>query len=144
MESKEILRDRLDQIVKELIVTCRALPDPDVTIYAGWSAKDVLGHLTFWHESFARNVNDLVHNRTPTPLKGRLRDLNQQGVDEMRSCSLEEVITRLRAAQRIIQRNVSNPKLILIPYRKGVRDYTPEEHLDLVAKHIQHHLKSLR
>lgn len=144
METKEVLHDRLNTVVKELIAACRALPDPNAAIYEGWSAKDILGHLTFWHESFARNVNDLVHDRTPTPLKGRLRDLNQQGVAEMRPCSLEEVLGRLQAAQRIIQRTILNPKLILIPYRKGVRDYTPEEHLDLVAKHIHHHLKSLR
>ena len=144
METKEALRDRLNQIVKELIVTCRVLPDPNTAIYEGWSAKDVLGHVTFWHESFARNVADLVNDRKPTPLKGKLGDLNQQGVEVMRSCNLEEVIGRMQAAQRIIHANILNPKLILIPYRQGSRDYTPEEHLEVVVKHIQQHLTSLR
>jgi hypothetical protein len=144
METKEVLRDRLSQIVKELIAACRALPDPDAPVYEGWSAKDNLGHLAFWHESFARNVADLAHDRSPTLLKGTLRDLNQQGVDEMRSCSLEEVIGRLQAAQRIIQRNILNPRLTLIHYRKGSRAYTPEEHLRLVIDHINAHLKAIR
>jgi hypothetical protein len=144
METKEVLRDRLRQIVKELIATCRALPDPNAPVYEGWTAKDILGHLTFWHESFARNVADLAHDRQPLPLKSKLSDLNQRGVEEMRSCTLEEVISRLEAAQRIIHANIQSPKLILIPYRKGSRDYTPEEHLEIVAKHIQQHLKGIR
>ena len=144
METKEVLRERLSKIVKELITVCRSLPDPDAAIYEGWSAKDVLGHVTFWHESFARNVADLVHDRPPTPLKGKLSDLNHQGVAEMQSCSLAEVIGRLQAAQRIIQRNILHPKLTLIPYRKGSRDYTPEEHLNIVIDHINAHEKAIQ
>ena len=144
MDTKTVLRARLKKIVKELIATCRQLPDPDATVYEGWSAKDIVGHVTFWHESFARNVDDLTHDRQPTPLKGKLSDLNQQGVEEMRPCSLEEVIGRLEAAQRIIHGNILNPKLILIPYRKGSRDYTPEEHLSIVADHIGAHLKAIQ
>src|SRR5512137_3035385 len=102
METKEALLDRLTKTVAVLIAVCRQLPDPDAAVYEGWTAKDVLGHVTFWHESFARNVGDLVHDRKPTPLKGKLGDLNQQGVDVLRPCSLEEVIGRLEAAQRII------------------------------------------
>ncbi len=143
MDAKEALRDWLNKTVGELITVCRQLPDPDAAVYEGWSAKDILGHLTFWHESFARNVADLVHDRKPTPLKGRLSDLNQQGVDEMRPCSLEEVVGRLEAAQRIIHVNILDPKLILIPYRKGSRDYTPEAHLEIVTKHVEQHLKSI-
>lgn len=144
METRETLRDRLNLIVEDLITTCRALSDPDAAVYEGWSAKDILGHLTFWHESFARNVNDLAHDRLPAPLRGKLSDLNQRGVDEMRPCSLDEVIGRLQAAQRTIQRNILNPGLDSIPYRKGSRDYTPEEHLSIVIDHINAHLKAIR
>ncbi len=144
METKTELRDRLSKTVKELITTCQQLPDVNAVIYEGWSAKDILGHVTFWHESFARNVDDLAHDRQPHPLQGKLGDLNQRGVEELRSCSLEEVIGRLQAAQRIIHRNILNPKLILIPYRKGSRDYSPEEHLSIVVDHINAHLKAIR
>jgi hypothetical protein len=144
METKAELRDRLSKTVKELITLCRQLPDPDAAIYEGWSAKDILGHLTFWHESFARNVDDLAHERKPTPLKGNLGDLNQRGVAEMRPRSLEEVIERLQAVQRVIHANILNPRLTMIPYRKGSRDRTPEEHLEITGKHIQHHLKSIQ
>jgi hypothetical protein len=144
METKAVLLDELDKAVRQLIVICRQLPDLDAAVYEGWTAKDILGHVTFWHESFARNVADLVHDRKPTPLKGKLSDLNQQGVEAMRSCSLEEVIGRLETAQCIIRANILNPKLILIPYRKGSRDYTPEEHLGIVVDHIRAHVKAIQ
>ena len=144
METKEILLKRLDETVAHLIEVVRAASDHDTVVYEGWAAKDILGHVTFWHESFARNLDDLVHDRKPTPLKGRLGDLNQQGVAELRPCSLEEVIGRLEAAQRIIHADILNPKLSLIPYRKGSRDYTPEEHLSVVADHIEGHVKAIQ
>lgn len=28
-------------------------------VYKFWNAKDILGHITFWHESFAKNISDL-------------------------------------------------------------------------------------
>jgi hypothetical protein len=142
METREALLDHLTEVVTQLIEACRTV-EPEAAVYDGWSAKDILGHLTFWHESFARNVADLAHDRKPTPLKGKLGDLNQQGVDEMRQCALEEVIRRLEAAHHIIQANILSPKVILIPYRKGSRDYTPEEHLEMVTKHMQQHLKGI-
>jgi hypothetical protein len=46
MEAKEVLLERLSKIVKELITVCRALPDPNVAIYVGWSAKDTPRHIT--------------------------------------------------------------------------------------------------
>src|SRR5512137_2418614 len=144
METKEVMLKRLDETVTHLIEVCRTVPDPAAEVYEGWAAKDILGHVTFWHESFARNVDDLAHDRKPTPLKGKLSDLNQQGVAELRPGSLEEVIGRLEAAQRIIHANILNPKLILIPYRKGSRDYTSEEHLGIVADHIGVHVKAIQ
>jgi hypothetical protein len=144
MATREELRERLSQIVEEMIAACRQLPDLNLAVYEDWSAKDILGHVTFWHESFARNVADLVHERKPTPLEGKLSDLNQYGVAELRPCSVADVIRRLEAAQGIIHANILNPKLILIPYRKGSRAYTPEEHLNLVADHIGEHVKALQ
>ncbi|MFN8457024.1 MAG: hypothetical protein U0401_20555 [Anaerolineae bacterium] len=117
--------------------------NPDMVVYEGWTAKDILGHITFWHESFARNVSDIVNDLKPTPLTGRYRDLNRRCFDEMRVQTVEDVIKRLEVAHRVIQENILNTKLILIPYKKGSRDYTPEEHLDLVNKHIREHLRDI-
>ena len=39
---------------------------------------------------------------------------------------------------------ILNPRLTLIPYKKGSRDYSPEEHLEIVIGHIQLHLKDVK
>ena len=141
MESRENLFKQLDETVSRLLHIYRNLANPEIMVYEVWTAKDVLSHITFWHESFARNVSDLVHGIKPTPLKGRFIDLNQGGVDEMRQHSLDAVMARLEAAHKVIQENIRDPRLALIPYKKGSRDYTPEEHLEIVNEHIQSHLK---
>lgn len=144
METRQTLLERLNETVEQLRQTYQSLPDPALPIYELWSAKDVLAHLTFWHESFARNVDDLAHGRQPTPLKGRLRDLNQGGVEMMAHLTLAEVLERFEAAHVLLQAHILNPALTLIPYRKGSREYTAEEHLEIVTDHINHHLRDVR
>lgn len=143
MENRQILLEHLNKTIAQLLAVYHDLPDPNAVVYEFWSAKDVLAHLTFWHESFARNVDDLAHGRTPSPLKGRLRDLNQEGVDAMAHRALAEVLARFEAAHATIQANILNPALTLIPYRKGSREYTVEEHLDIVDDHINQHLRDV-
>jgi hypothetical protein len=143
MASRETQLKQLNETISCLLHIYRNLVDLEIMIYEMWTAKDVLGHITFWHESFARNVSDLVHDVKPTPLKGRYIELNQGGVDEMRKHSLDVVIARFLAAHEVIRENIQDPRLALIPYKKGSRDYTPEEHLAIVKEHIQSHLKDI-
>ena len=139
-ETRSSLLEQLDRLVEKLLDLYRTMPDPDIMVYELWTAQDVLAHLTFWHESFARNVSDLANGRPPAPLKGKLGDLNQAGVDAMKDCSLDTVLARFEAAHRVIQTTILNPTLGMIPYRKGSRDYTPDEHLEIVRDHIAKHL----
>ena len=143
IEQRRQLLARLNEVVGHLLDVYNRLPDPDSMVYEAWTAKDVVAHLTFWHESFARNVSDLAQGIKPTPLKGRLSDLNQAGVDAMQSQTLGAVLARLEAAQQTIQAHILNPQVVLIPYRKGSRDYSAEEHLDIVIKHITTHVQDV-
>ena len=86
----------------------------------------------------------LVSDIKPTPLKGKYSDLNQRCYDEMRQKPVEEIIQRLETAHGVIQENILYPGLCLIPYKKGSRDYTPDEHLDIVNEHIKEHLCDIR
>ena len=144
MVKREILLKQLNETISQLLDVYKSLADPEIAIYEEWTAKDVLGHIVFWHESFARNVRDIVNDIQPTPLKGKYSDLNQRCFDEMRTKTVEEIIKRLDVAHRVIQENILNPKLVLIPYKKGSRDYTPDEHLDIVNEHIKEHLSGIR
>ena len=144
MDTREILLKQLNETISQLFDVFKNMANPEIAVYEDWTAKDVLGHIVFWHESFARNVRDIVSDIKPTPLKGKYRDLNQRCINEMRQKTLEELIQRLETTHRVIRGNILNPKLGLIPYKKGSRDYPPDEHLDIVNEHIKEHLSGIR
>ncbi len=135
----EALLELLDSTLSGIYELYQLVDDPGMQIYEAWTARDILVHITFWHESFARNVSDLAAGKKPSPLKGTYRALNQRGNDEMAGLSIAEIIEKLRSAQRIIQENISSKKVKMIPYRVGSRDYSPEEHLEVVQEHIAAH-----
>ena len=144
MPTRQSLLTQLNESMAQFIAAYQQIADPNREVSEGWSAKDILAHVTFWHESFARNVDDLAHERKPAPLKGRLGDLNQQGVESMRTLPGEVILQRLKDAHQVIQAHILDPRLALIPYRKGSRDYTPEEHLRIVDDHIRAHLGAIK
>ena len=135
----EILRSEL----KKLIGFFEQGLDYDKMVYEYWNAKDILGHITFWHESFARNISDLGKGIKPSPLKGKLSEVNKQSVESTRNNSIANLIKRLKEAQNTIEEYVFLDKVILIPYKKGSRDYSKLEHLEVVSNHIHKHLKDI-
>jgi hypothetical protein len=143
MDARLNLLSRLDNTIARLFTVYGGIEHPEMVVIGEWTAKDILGHIVFWHESFARNVYDIASNVKPTPLKGRLTDLNQQSVVEMQLYSTETLLLRLESAHLVIRQNIRNPGLELIPYRQGSRPYTPEEHLEIVDRHLSGHLNDI-
>jgi len=134
----------LQNKVKEVIDFYQQELDFDKMVYPFWTAKDVLGHLTFWHESFARNLNDLSDGKKPIPLSGKLSEVNQRSVDSTRSISIPALLDRLSNAQKGINNCIGDTSISSIPYKKGSRNYSRLEHLEVVSGHIKKHLKDLR
>jgi hypothetical protein len=132
---------QLDEAIDQLIIAVRGIEHPESLRVDGWSAKDTLGHIAFWHESFARNVSALVSGREPVVLEGTYPRLNQQGVEASRAMTLGSIVGRIRRAQATIRRSIIKLQPdTAIPYRKGSRDYTPDEHLAMVRAHIIAHM----
>jgi hypothetical protein len=101
-----------------------------------WTAKEVLAHITFWHESFARNISDAGEKREPRVLKGSMNDVINRGVRENRDVPIDVLLRRTRKAQRTIEKHIFDNTIGLIPYKQGSRPYTRAEHLDVVTRHI--------
>jgi len=101
------------------------------------------GPPTLWHESFARNLDDLVQARRPSPLRGRLSELNERGVAEARTVSLDTLVERFRAAHATVRASIMSPTIGLTPYRVGSRPYSASEHVEVVRDHIRSHARSL-
>lgn len=139
-EALKVLQERL----QELTAFFKAKRNYQTMVYALWNAKDILGHITFWHESFARNISDLGNDIKPTPLKGKLSEVNQASVETTKKVSIKNLLTRIVEAQKTIEAHIHNPNIQSIPYKKGSRDYSRLEHLQVVEAHIKKHLKDLK
>ena len=135
----EILRSEL----KKFIAFFEQGLDYNKKVYEYWNAKDILGHVTFWHESFARNISDLGKGIKPSPLKGKLSEVNKQSVETTKNDSIENLSKRLKDAQNTIEEFIFLDRINLIPYKKGSRDYSRTEHLEVVSNHIHKHLKDI-
>lgn len=144
MAARSELFSQLEHSVTGLLEVMESLPDPLLEVYPGWSAKDVLGHLVGWHDSFARNTRDLSLGVKPKPLKGCLQDLNDQFAAESRALDVPALAARLRAAQTLLGEHILNPRVEIIPYRVGSRSYSPEDHLEIVQQHIRHHIRDIQ
>ena len=140
-ESRRELLEQLDDAVRLIIAAVSEIERPGSLRVDDWSAKDTLGHIAFWHESFARNVSALVNGREPHVLEGTYPDLNQRGVEASRAMTVGCIAGRIRRAQATIRRSIVKlPADTAIPYRKGSRLYSPDEHLAMVRGHIIAHL----
>lgn len=64
--------------------------------------------------------------------------------NEMEYTSVTQLISRLITSQKIIQENIVKRNIEKIPYRRGSREYTPEEYLDVVNQHLLGHLKEVK
>lgn len=135
---------RLQTQVEELVEFFQRDVDFNKKVYPYWSVKDVLGHLIFWHESFARNLSDLVEGKKPNLLKGKLSAVNAASVESTKTESIERLLERLAVAQSIISKFIPNESITEIPYKKGSRSYSRLEHLQVVESHIKKHLKDLK
>ena len=135
--------DYLRSELEKLIAFFENRFDSNKMVYEYWNAKDILGHITFWHESFARNISDLGKGIKPSPLTGKLSEVNKQSVETTKNDSIENLIERLKDAQNTIEEYIILDRINLIPYKKGSRDYSRSEHLEVVSNHIHKHLKDI-
>ena len=139
-----MLLTQVDEAVERIIQAVQVIPNPESIRVDDWSVQDTLGHIAFWHESFARNVKAMVEGREPDVLEGSYPDLNRMGVERSRKMGVGQIAGRIRRAQGVIRRSILTlPAGTQIPYRKGSRDYTPDEHLEIVRDHIIAHLNRI-
>ena len=139
--SEQLLLEQ--KAVEEFIAIYSSGIDQSVVIYSEWSAKDVLGHIAHWHLGFAQNLSDAVLEKKQNPFKGSLAEVNERGVKEMAEYSIQELVDKIREAQKQINENIGNKNIKLIEYKKGSRPYSAIEHLEVTRRHIAWHIKDL-
>ncbi len=130
--------------VSEVMEFFQTAKDFSKIIYVDWTAKDVLGHIASWHLSFERNLLSAVHNEKPKPFSGTLTDVNEREVKKMAEFSISDLLAAIDKAQTTIDLNIENSDVTEIAYKRGSRNYSPLEHLEIVERHLRGHLKDLK
>ena len=143
-QSRKHLLAALSKVVTSIIKDFKSFSTYTFKIDSVRTAKDVLEHIVFWHESFSRNTRDVAQKKQPKPLKGSYAKLAEQSQKEMSHESVANLLLRLTKAQESIEKNILNTQIVSIPYRVGSRAYTPEEHLDVVQQHLLGHLNEVK
>lgn len=108
-----------------------------------WTAKDYLSDIVYWHESFARNISDVSANRETNEIKLSLCDATIQAITENKNCSINTLLRRLTKAQKTIEAHILNNDIGSIPYRRGSREYSRIEYLDIRTSEFGWHFWSV-
>lgn len=134
----------LGAAVERLLAAARTLPDLDVLTTGEWSARMVLMHVTFWHESFARNVAGLAPegSRTRSVARTRRSPGGRAWSSAISTWMRSSRTSRLATAHAMVSRDIAASGIELIPYRHG-RLHTPPEVLRITVGHVDHHASEL-
>lgn len=136
----DTLERRVDDIV---FLYCQHGFDSYASVYPEWTAKDVLAHIVFWHESFARSLESISGGGKATPPKGNLRVVNQQGVDDRKQMNVTQLLRAFEQAQETISRLVTVPDLGPIQYRDPGRSMAPDAFVIHLYGHISRHYQDV-
>lgn len=108
-----------------------------------WTVKDELSHITFWHENYAVNYKALAEYKDP-PLPEGMSTINMAGVLSLRKCSIKELVSRLRKANRSLYTSIVVKKVPRMTYSKGGSTYETPDFLEMISRHINTHTKQVK
>ena len=135
---------RLDATVGEV---CRALPTLRALAvpHGGWGAHEVLSHIVFWHETYARILEAMAEGRQPAVLVGVFPEFNRIAVERFRTVPDAVLVARLRKANAIVVAALGSvPPHARIKIKSGANPRGPVQFADRVEAHLRGHLDELR
>lgn len=135
---------RLDTTVDEVSRVLPGMPAPAVP-HAGWGAHEVLSHIVFWHETYARILEAMAEGHQPAVLVGVFPEFNRIAVERLRTVPDAVLVARLRRANAIVVAALGS----LSPHarvriKSGTNARGPVEFADRVEAHLRGHLEELR
>ena len=107
-----------------------------------WSVKDILCHITYWHQYYARNLSAQASGRSYVFPHIPFYELNQRGVEKLRSHSDENLFAMLTKANNKLKKVILCGKVKQITYRVGTV-YTFDRFLFIVNRHIRSHTRQV-
>lgn len=109
----------------------------------GWTVKDVLCHIVFWHENYAANYKALSEHRNP-PLPEGMSTINERGVSLLKRYARKVLISRLQKADVSLRKSIVEKQVSRMTYSKGGRTYETDHFLEMITRHIETHTKQVK
>ena len=137
--SYSVLKDTLDDFIRQVNKQNLSSLATD-----SWTVKDVLCHITFWHQYYARQYADLATRKKPfifTSKGGSKR--NQEGVNSLRHLSKKALLKLLNKSNKSLYNSIVIKKISGMDYTDK-KHYKSEEFLDVVIGHIKRHTVQVR
>lgn len=104
-----------------------------------WTVKDVLCHIVFWHNYYAKQHSALASGKNPVIFKSKGGSTrNQEGVDLLKSLSKENLIEKLNKSHKDLYRSIIVNQVPGMDYTDK-KHYQTEESLEVIAGHINRH-----
>lgn len=141
-----IVKTLLAQLSNNLEIFILEVQNKNLNLMATdkWTVKEVLCHITSWHEYYAANYKALASGIKPPLYDGSLAARNLDSVKELAHFQTSDLINRLRLANNILGESIIVGKVEKMTYKKSGREYTTPDFLDLVSRHIATHTKQVR
>lgn len=136
---------RLEETVERFCRFITTLPTTAL-VEQDWGPKEVLAHLVYHHELYINLVEAFLAGRPVEPPKGRFRDLNAGAVAASRGITADDLVGRLREANRRLVElyRQYEPSEITVEIKAGAKLRTLAELVPEVEAHIRNHLEKLR
>lgn len=119
---------------------------PESVPVGEWHAKDVLGHLVYWHRSSANAVTSVAEGQGPTTQTDTVDALNAQVRLATRSIQVRELTVALSLSHRKLSaaaRRVNAPEAV-VRVRLDGSERRLAELLRVTRDHLRQHLAELR
>lgn len=111
-----------------------------------WGPRQVLAHLVFWHEAYARQLEAHLTGKGWLLPEGTFDQLNAHAVASLEHVGVPTLLARFRAANTRLGRLALDPKAagVRIQLKQGSKSWLPGEFLVMVEAHIRRHGEKLR
>jgi hypothetical protein len=116
---------------------------PDDRMSDVWTVRDILCHITYWHEYYVKNLEAEAKGTSYIMPRTKLYLMNQKGVEKMRKYSDVKLFTRLAKANSQLGKVALSGKVKQMTYWEGRKPYTLLTFLELIDRHIQSHTRGI-
>ncbi len=130
--------------VSDFCTLITSLP-PEALAAQAWGPREVLAHLVFWHERWARNIQEGLAERPFSGPFGTVQKLNALAVAEERNANVADLLKVFRAAseQLVHYGRTVDPQAIAIPLRLAHDRRTLDDVLAAATAHLREHSREL-